>query len=168
MKYTKLFLVFVMLSVAACNKTPETTIEEKITMKSFVGYLTALTYDEVCNGTDQKSRQDLKQRQNVMLLGNQSMLAARVGGLWHVRNPEKSVEEGVKYLITIKEKVQSKFKETLNSKGCSSDEAKQAAKAYKLYSEYHPSIIFGLIDKSIKEAGGSVTSSEEIESAGKK
>jgi len=103
----------------------------------------------------------------VMLLGNEQMLAARIGGLWHIRHPKKSVDEGVKYLLGKADEIKGKAKEIFKTEGCQSDKAAAGAKAYKIYSEAHPAIVIGLIDREIEKQGGKITSPTDVEAAGK-
>lgn len=46
--------------LSACTKSPPMSVEEKMLFTAFTSYVGALTYDEICNGTDPKSRYDFK------------------------------------------------------------------------------------------------------------
>lgn len=162
-----IFILFAFASLTACSKPAPVTVEETVLMQAFVTYYGALAYDEVCNGTDPKSRYDFGQQQNVMLFGNQNMLAARVGGLWHVRYPERSVDDGVKHLLAIKNKIEAKTKEILKAEGCTSEKSKSFTVGYDFYSKNNPGVIFATLDKEIVKRGGKVTSIQEIEAVGK-
>lgn len=148
------------------------TIEEETLLKSFAAFNGALVYDEVCKGTDPKSRYDFKNPENVNLAGSEQMLAARLGGLQHVRFPDESVEEVIQRLTFIKKKIYDKSRELLEKNGCDSQGAQQAEKALMLYSQTSPEQVMAIIDEHIKELGGKVTSSKEVDAvkdtAGKK
>lgn len=158
------FSIFLLFFAIPAHANPQNmTVEEQVIMKSFAGYVGGLVYDEVCNGTDPASRYDFEKPQNVMLMGNQQMLAARAGGVWKIRNPGGSVEDGLAFLLSVQERVEQHSKAVLEEKGCESPEAQSLARLYKLYSETHPGAVFAFIDKSIEDAGGTVTPLQEIE-----
>lgn len=161
-------IVIIALSLlSACSKQPPPTIEEQLLFKVFSNYVGGLTYDEVCNGTDPKSRYDFEKKENVFLQDNQRMLAARLGGLWHIRYPQKSVDEGVKHLLSIQKKIEEKAHSVLKEKGCDSEQATTLAKAYKQFRTQPSLILMPSLDREIVKRGGRVTTVEEVEAAGK-
>lgn len=161
-----LFLAAALLS-ACGQKPPEATIEERVVYKIFGNYVMASVYDEMCNN---KSLSKLKPSDPVFVnyFGNMQLLAARVGGLWHVRHPDKSVEDGVQALLTVQKTIADKTRAVLGEKGCKSAEGKDAANAFKLFSTTQPVAIYGMIDGQIKKEGGTVTPPNAIDSANKK
>lgn len=157
-----LFLGAALTVLAGCSQ-PAPTVEEKILMKGFASYVAALTFDEVCNGTDPKARYDFKQKNHLMLMGNQQMLVARIGGLWYLRHRKKSINEGVAHLFAVQRRLEAKTKKIWKLEGCDSEKAQAAAKAYRLYSETSPAVVMALIDRTIKKEGGTVTPPEATE-----
>lgn len=163
-----IYLAFVCLFLASCSQKQEpASIEEQVLLKTFTAFTVALKYDEVCNGADPKARFDFNKKENVLILGTEQMLAARLGGLMHLRRPDKPAKDLVDVLVKMRDKVGQEAEAGLKSKTCDSAEAKQTAKALEIYKNTHPSIVFAMIDKEIEKQGGKVTSMEEIEAAGK-
>lgn len=103
-----------------------------------------------------------------MLQGNEQMLVARFGGLWHIRYPKLSVEKGIKHLLGVQEKIRKRAESVLAEKGCDSDAGVALAKALKRFQETLPPVMMAAIDQGIVKAGGKVTSLEEVEAAGNK
>lgn len=158
--------VLVCISLFGCSgKTA--TIEEDVFMRSFAIYIAALTYDKECNKNDPKNLYDFSKPDNVNLFGNQQMLAARIGGLWHLRYPEKSVEDGVQVLLNDRKTIEGRTENLLKEKGCASKEGQEMAGILKFYQIRHPAAVMGMIEEKIKQKGGQITSSETIEEAGK-
>ena len=158
-----LILFFISLLLPQFSQAASPTIEEQVIMNSFALYQTALVYDEVCNGHDPKDRYDLKKPENVRLLGNEQLLAARFGGVEHGRFPDKSVDEMVAKMTGFSKMIKGKAKETLDSKGCDSEAAQSGEKALKLFTTVIPAQLNELLDAQIKKQGGTVTSLGEIE-----
>ena len=158
-------LLVLVVSLPAYAEQKAASIEEQVLMETFIGYQSALVFDEVCNKNDPKSRYDFEKPENVNLMGNQQMLAARIGGLQHLRFPEASVDDLVKKLVATSAAIESKIAEKVRSDGCESRAGKAAGEAYKLFSQAHPAQVFGLIDKKIVEKGGTVTPASEIENS---
>jgi len=156
------------LLFTACTKEPDVTVEEQVVMRGFVNFISGVTYEGFCNKTDPKSYYDFKKKENVMLIGNQQLLAGYLGGLHHIRFPEKSMEDGIKWLTGIQNNVEAKMAAQLQKEGCKSEAAQTAAKAFQLYRHAHPAQIAGLMHKEIEKNGGKVTPLKDIEEAGGK
>lgn len=159
-------LIFISILLVGCSKR-EATIEETVLMQSFASFQAALAYNEVCNGIVPKDRYDTKKPENVNLLGNEQMLAARIGGLQHLRFPKATVKELVEKLVDTAQTLRKKVIATLESDGCDSSKGKAAGKAYLLYSKTHPFQIFSMINKEITKRGGTITDVNEIEAGPK-
>lgn len=160
----KLYIIASMFLIPACAKANESTIEQNVMMKAFSGYVLSLTWDEVCNGTDPKSRfENFSKSENTMLLGNRQLFGARLGGVLHVQNPDKSVDEIVQHMTGMEKTIADNARAKLNAEGCSGATAQAGAKTYMLFSKSHPAQINAFMDKSITDAGGKVTSPDEIE-----
>jgi len=153
---------FVVLNVQAQS----TTIEEQVLVQSFSVYQMGLAYDEICNKTDPKTRYDTKKKENVMLFGNQNLLTARIGGLMHKRNPDKTVDELVEDLINLSKVIEQAIKKKLNEQGCKGEAAQAAENAFKLYSTAQPIQINSFLDKRIVEGGGTITPPEGRDAIG--
>lgn len=147
--------------------TTQATVEEQVVMKHFTNYQGALVYNEVCNGASPKDRYNLDKTINVILMGNEQMLAARAGGLQRIRFPDANVDELVKKLVTASKHIQTGIRKILEETGCENPNSESLKKAYLLFTTVHSSQIYAFIDKEIVEKGGTVTSLEEIE-AGEK
>lgn len=165
-----MILSLLLIPLIGCDKSPNVSIEEQVITNAFINFIVALTYDEICNNTDPKSRYNFDEGEdkdkNVNLFGNQQLIVARIGGLMHLRSPEKSVEDGIKHLLSVQKKIEGHAEKSFNE-SCSSEEALRAQKTYILYTNAHPAVISSMIDKTIEEKGGTVTSMDDIENAGK-
>ena len=167
------FSVVILMFTLMCGFMPssygaeEPTIEEQALLKAFGGFNVALAYNEVCNKADPKEMYNTKNPVSITLLGNQNILAAKFGGTQHVRFPEKTVEELVLKLRNLMDEIKAGAKGKLNKLGCESEEGKDAAKAWKFYSTINPWQLSGFLDEKIVARGGRVTSTDEIEAAGK-
>ena len=155
-------MVFVSVMLMACSKD-SLTVEQKVLMGTFASYQSALVYDEVCNGTDPKSRYDFGKIENVNLIGNEQMLVARLGAIQHLSVPDKSIDELVKALHGVAKKFQETARQNLDVKGCDSPEAKSTATAYAVFSSFSPAQLSSVVDGRITEQGGVITLIENIE-----
>ena len=160
-----MFFAIISLCVS-CSKPKLPTIEEEVLLEAFSMYQVALVYDEVCNKTDPKTRYDTKNKENILLLGNQNLLAARFGSVQHIRFPDKSVDELVGKLLDSFEKIQDKIRNELEKQGCDGKVAQDAERVLKLYTGFHPMQISALLDKKIEERGGTITPPEDRDAIG--
>lgn len=135
----------------------EITIEERVMMSTFMFYQSGLAFDEVCNKTDPVTRHDFNKPENVNLMGNQQMLAARIGNLMQMRLPKETIDQLVERLVKITEKAKIMVTEGLNKYGCESQNAKNAKQSYALFAQNHPSQVSAIIDNEIIKQGGSIT-----------
>lgn len=135
----------------------EATIEEVILTTSFAGFYTAEAYDDYCNKTDPKSRYDMEKKENVNWHANMQILVARIGNLQHIKNPELKIEDAVKHLRASAHLIKTKALGLFKEKGCQSEEAATAAKALQFYTKFPPPFVSAMIDKQIKEKGGTIT-----------
>lgn len=127
-------------------------------------FVAAEVYDDVCNKTDPKSRYDMNIAANFNRIGNEQLLAGRIGDLMHDHNPRLSVDQGTKRLIKMHDKIAKKFKGVLESQGCESNAALKAKKALYMFQENHPAIFNSFLDKQIAQQGGLPTSPASVES----
>ena len=154
-----IFCVFIIFSTLA---HAEVTIEEKVVADVFSKFVIAEAYDDVCN-QPKMINDDNKNPVFINYFGNTQMIAARVGGLWMLHNPDATPEQGAQVLFKMKELVKTKALDLLKEKGCRSDVGVAAKKAFDLYTQVHPGILYGLIDKEIVKQGGTVTSPEKLD-----
>jgi len=160
-------MIALCLFLASCTEEKEATIEEIVVMETFVAYQAALAYDEICNNNSAQDRfKNMNKKENIMLIGHEQMLAARAGGLQHIRFPDATVDELVVRLVNGLSKTKEKTENLLKEKGCTSPEANKIKAAYTMFSKSHPAQIFSLIDKKIIRQGGRVTPVEELNKGG--
>lgn len=165
----KIVAVILIFFLSGCERASAITTEEKVMIKGLSGYVIGLAWDEICNGTNPQSRyEDFTKKENVNLIGNRQLFGARLGGVLHVRHPKKSADEILLILNNMEKSIDQKARQKLKGEGCGGETAKAASKTYLLFSSTHPAVINKFMDKSIVDAGGTVTSSDEIESTGVK
>lgn len=158
-----LFLLSILVvSLAACSKPKEMTIEEQTMTNAFAGYISAGTYDRVCNGQKLANTNIKENPEFAMYMGNRQLFGARMGMLWKLRHPKGTVEEGVASLIAAEKNIDEKVEQVLKEKGCDSEAGKQAKQMYELYTKAHPAIVSSLLDKMITDQGGEVTPPEAL------
>lgn len=150
MRYLIGFLVLV-FSLPAYAEQKAPSVEEQVLMETFIGYQSALVFDEVCNKGGSSSQAGAKN-----LAGNQEMLAARIGGLQKLRYPQASAADLNQKLKATSKAIEGKIAEKVRKDGCESRAGKAAGEAYELFSQAQPSQLSGLIDKKVADKGGTV------------
>lgn len=163
-----LHLTALLSGLSACGQPP--SVEEKLLMQSFSTLQAAFVYDEVCNHVLAKDRYDFEganKAKNINLFDNERMLAARLGGLYHIRYPDHPVKKGVEWLTNIQSSIQKQAREKFQKDGCETEGAKSVGRALATYSSLPSIIILPKLDQEIEKQGGKVTSVEEVEAAGK-
>lgn len=150
------------LALTACSKPQKMTVEEQIITNAFAGYVSAGSYDSVCNGS-KLVKSDIKKNPDLAnYMGNRQLFGARMGMLWKLRNPKGTVEEGVNSLKVVEKNIDAKVEKSLKDNGCDSEVGKEAKKMFELYTKTHPALISNLLDKTIVAQGGKVTPPEAI------
>lgn len=153
-------ILLVFLTFPALAEQKDASVEEQVLMETFIGYQSALVFDEVCNKDDSSSQGEAEN-----LTGNQQMLTARIAGLQHLRYPDASADELAKQLVTTSKAIEGKIEEKVRADGCESRAGTAAEEAYQLFSQADPAQVYGLIDKKIVEKGGTVTPMDDIENS---
>lgn len=153
----KRFFLIALFLIVPQKAFAQTTIEETILTTSFAGFYTAEAYDDYCNKTDPKSRYDMEKKENVYWHGNMQLLVARIGNLQHIKNPDLKIPDAVKHLRASAHLIKTKALGLLKEKGCNSEEATTASKALQFYTKFPPPFVSAMIDKQIKEKGGTIT-----------
>lgn len=161
----RIFLVasIAILVLTACSKPEEMSVEEQIMVNAFAGYVSAGTYDRVCNGAKLANTDVKKNPEFAIYMGNRQLFGARMGVLWKMRNPEGTLEEGVKSLVSAEKNIDKKVEKSLKDNGCDSEAGQQGKKMYDLYTKTHPAVISGLLDKTITDQGGKITPPDAID-----
>lgn len=154
------------LCLAGCSKpaTPP-SIEEKVILKIFLSFIVAGEYDRVCQNGKMIGG-DVTTPATSNYYGNSQILAARFGGLQHIRFPDKSPEELVERMIKVKQHAEKAMAEKLEEEGCDGSTGQGAAKALAYFTQTPPWVIYTRIDQQIEKEGGTIASMEEIEAAG--
>lgn len=144
------------------------SIEEEVISRSFALYQAALVYDDICNGQSSEERYDLEKQENIIRLGNEQILAARFGGVLHLRDPDKNPDEIVAHMIAFSKNVKAITTEKLEHHGCDSDAGQAGEKVWKFYTTTPPWHTSAMMDDEIEKNGGTVTSVKDIEASAKK
>lgn len=160
MKHFVIALVILITSISSAKAAAQLTIEEEIITKAFAALTIAGIYDKICNES-KTQKADPMTGESVNFYGNMQMLAARMGGLWHIKNPQASVDDGLKFLQTVQKKIEDSVEGTLQKSGCQSAEGDEAKKAFTLITQTHPGVLYNILDKSITDKGGTITPPEQ-------
>ena len=152
-RFLPVVLCAVLLSASASAATapapePAMTVEEQVIANSFITFVTAEKYDQVCNKTRVIDRKAMNEA-TVNYVGNEQMLAARIGGLMKSHNADLSPEIGAKALAANRDKIATQYAKILKEKGCEASEAKAAAKILKIYTETPPAVISSSIGQMV-------------------
>lgn len=160
MKYFLITLVILLTHTSSAKAAAKLTVEEEIVTRAFAALTIAGIYDKICNES-QTQKADPMTSESVNFYGNMQMLAARMGGLWHVKNPQAPVDDGLKFLQTVQKKIEDSVEDKLQKSGCQSADGDEAKKAFTLITQTHPGVLYNILDKSITDKGGTITPPEQ-------
>ena len=147
------FWLLLIAVLAGCSK-PMPTAEEELVMKVFASFYAAESYDKVCNNP-RIIIPDAKDADNLNWAGNQQFITARLGNIMHKHHPDLAPDAQARELADVEAKISLNAESVFRDKGCTSDEAKESAKAFTTFIKVPPSVMSRMMDETIKKTAAS-------------
>ncbi len=148
-------LLFISVVLFGCSQ-PEPTIEEEVLMGMFANFVAAEAYDRICNGGKIAGISPTKDL-NIYWHGNQQTLVALIAAPMKRRHPGDSVEDAVRRLKKIQNKIATKSQSILSEKGCDSAKASHMKKILEMFVKIPPWGLSSMVAEQVKKKGGTMT-----------